>query len=41
MQVLADAGLDGATVSWVNYGEGIEQYRQMLLPLLRQAGLRA
>jgi dimethylsulfone monooxygenase len=41
MQDLADVGLDGATISWVDYAEGIEQYRDSLLPLLRQAGLRA
>jgi alkanesulfonate monooxygenase SsuD/methylene tetrahydromethanopterin reductase-like flavin-dependent oxidoreductase (luciferase family) len=33
-------GLNGITLSWVNYAEGIEQYREKLLPLLVQAGLR-
>ena len=37
----ADAGLDGMTLAWVNYEEGIEQYRRDILPLLIQAGLRA
>ena len=41
IQTLVDCGLDGATVSWVDYAEGIEQYERMLLPLLRKAGLRA
>lgn len=36
-----EAGLDGITLSWVNYGEGLAQYEADLLPLLRQAGLRA
>jgi alkanesulfonate monooxygenase SsuD/methylene tetrahydromethanopterin reductase-like flavin-dependent oxidoreductase (luciferase family) len=37
----ADAGLDGLTLSWVNYAEGIEQYQQLLRPRLVEAGLRA
>jgi dimethylsulfone monooxygenase len=37
---LAAAGLDGVTMSWVQYPEGIEQYERDLLPLLRDAGLR-
>jgi FMNH2-dependent dimethyl sulfone monooxygenase len=40
-RTLADIGLDGATISWVNYREGIDQYHRLLLPLLREAGLRA
>ncbi|MFN3258683.1 MAG: LLM class flavin-dependent oxidoreductase [Ilumatobacter sp.] len=33
-------GLDGAAVSWVDYEEGIEQYGEVLAPLLAEAGLR-
>ena len=38
--LLADAGLDGLTISWVNYESGIEQYEAELLPRLRRKGLR-
>lgn len=38
---LADAGLDGATMSWVDYAYGLEQYERDLLPLLQEAGIRA
>ena len=38
---LAAAGLDGAAVSWIDYAAGMTQYRDVLLPLLREAGLRA
>ena len=41
MQAFSDAGLDGITLSWVNYMDGLEQFENDLLPLLRQAGLRA
>jgi alkanesulfonate monooxygenase SsuD/methylene tetrahydromethanopterin reductase-like flavin-dependent oxidoreductase (luciferase family) len=34
------AGLDGVTLSWVRYAEGIAQYEEALLPLLIEAGLR-
>lgn len=37
---LAAVGLDGVTLSWVRYDDGIAQYRAQLLPLLQQAGLR-
>lgn len=37
----ADAGLDGTTLSWIDYGEGLTQFENELLPLMRQAGLRA
>jgi len=40
VQSLSEAGLDGCTLSWVNYGAGIEQYEAELLPRLRAAGLR-
>ena len=37
---LAEAGVDGVTMSWVDYPHGVEQYESDLLPSLRQAGLR-
>jgi len=40
MQVMAAAGLDGLTLCWVNYDEGIKQYQQEIRPLLIQSGLR-
>jgi FMNH2-dependent dimethyl sulfone monooxygenase len=41
MQAFADAGLDGMTLSWVDYPEGIEQFDKVLRPRLIEAGLRA
>lgn len=38
---LAAAGLDGAAISWIDYAAGMTQYSDVLLPLLREAGLRA
>lgn len=38
---MSRAGLNGCTLSWVNYEEGIAQYREQILPLLIQAGLRS
>ena len=37
---IARAGFDGLTLSWVDYDEGIAQYRDQLRPLLIQAGMR-
>jgi len=37
---LADAGLDGVTVSWPDYLYGIQQYCDVLLPKLIARGLR-
>lgn len=37
----ADAGLDGLTLSWVDYENGLEQFGAEILPLMKQAGLRA
>lgn len=37
----ADAGLDGVTLSWIDYDAGLAQLESELLPLMRQAGLRA
>ena len=36
----ADHGLNGTTVSWVNYEEGIDQFQRVLQPRLVEAGLR-
>ncbi len=41
MLELADAGLDGLALSWVNYDEGLQQMEDDILPLMVQAGLRA
>lgn len=40
MQAFSRAGLDGITLSWVNYESGLEQFKHKILPLMRQAGLR-
>jgi alkanesulfonate monooxygenase SsuD/methylene tetrahydromethanopterin reductase-like flavin-dependent oxidoreductase (luciferase family) len=41
MQAFADAGLDGLTLSWVDYPAGIEQFDKVLRPRLVEAGLRS
>lgn len=41
MLSMSRAGLDGCTLSWVNYEEGIAQYAEQIHPLLVEAGLRA
>ena len=40
MLAFSNAGLDGITLSWVNYEEGLTQFHNTLLPMMRQAGLR-
>jgi len=40
LQGIADMGLDGTLLSWPRYIEGIHQFEQETLPLVRQAGLR-
>jgi alkanesulfonate monooxygenase SsuD/methylene tetrahydromethanopterin reductase-like flavin-dependent oxidoreductase (luciferase family) len=40
MAEMSAAGLDGLALSWLDYTAGIEQYRDQLLPLLVQAGVR-
>ena len=40
MAQLADAGLDGLALSWLDYGAGIAQYGEAIRPLLIDAGLR-
>jgi alkanesulfonate monooxygenase SsuD/methylene tetrahydromethanopterin reductase-like flavin-dependent oxidoreductase (luciferase family) len=40
MADMAASGMDGITLSWVNYEEGLEQFRTEILPLLIEEGLR-
>ncbi|MFI5915688.1 LLM class flavin-dependent oxidoreductase [Dactylosporangium sp. NPDC051541] len=36
----ADAGIDGATLTWLDFEAGLVQFREKILPLMIQAGLR-
>lgn len=40
MQRMSEAGMDGITLSWVDYESGLEQFQERILPLMIQAGLR-
>ncbi len=40
MKSFSDAGLDGITISWVDYRAGLEQFDRVLRPMLIDAGLR-
>jgi hypothetical protein len=40
MRRVSDAGIDGLAISWVDYDQGVAQYRDKLLPRMIQAGLR-
>lgn len=40
MVAFADAGLDGISISWVDYDEGLDHFGEVLLPLMVSAGLR-
>lgn len=40
MKALKAGGLDGITMSWVDYAAGLDQYERELLPRLQEAGLR-
>ena len=40
MEAFADAGLDGISISWVDYLAGLEQFDEVLRPMLVKAGLR-
>ena len=40
MQEMARAGVEGITISWVNYESGLAQFQDRILPLMLQAGLR-
>lgn len=37
---MVKVGVDGITVSWVNYESGLAQFRERILPLMVRAGLR-
>lgn len=40
MLQMVEAGMDGITVSWLDYAAGLREYQEKLLPLLIQAGIR-
>ena len=40
MLALSDAGLDGTTLSWIDFEAGLVQFKADILPLMIQAGLR-
>src|SRR6202042_1767974 len=40
MLKMSEAGVDGVTVGWLDYEEGIRNYSEQLQPLMVQAGLR-
>jgi FMNH2-dependent dimethyl sulfone monooxygenase len=37
---LSEMGLDGAVLSWPRYIDGMRQFKQEIMPLAKQAGLR-
>src|SRR6266851_1746698 len=39
MQRMSTAGMDGITLSWVDYEFGLEQFQEQILPLMVEAGL--
>ncbi|WP_433723991.1 LLM class flavin-dependent oxidoreductase [Nocardia sp. CA-129566] len=41
MQEMAASGLAGITLSWFDYQAGLGQFREQILPLMEEAGLRA
>lgn len=41
MQALSDVGLDGITVSWLDYESGLEQFGREIHPIMQGVGLRA
>ena len=40
MLAMSDVGMDGITLCWVDFDEGLVQFEEQLLPLMIQAGLR-
>jgi FMNH2-dependent dimethyl sulfone monooxygenase len=40
LKLLSDLGLDGAVLAWPAFHSGMEQFRDVTIPLLKQAGLR-
>jgi alkanesulfonate monooxygenase SsuD/methylene tetrahydromethanopterin reductase-like flavin-dependent oxidoreductase (luciferase family) len=41
MALLADAGLDGVLLTWVDYADGLARFNADVLPRLEHSGLRA
>ena len=40
LELLAEAGMDGVCLSWLDYNAGIRQWNAEVMPLLERAGLR-
>jgi FMNH2-dependent dimethyl sulfone monooxygenase len=40
IKTYSDHGMDGTTLSWVNFEQGLVQFREKILPIMIQAGLR-
>ncbi len=40
IQLLSDAGVDGLVLSWPGYMDGVDKFKDGVLPLLKQVGLR-
>ncbi len=40
LEMLADAGIDGLLLGWVDFDDGLDRFASGVMPLLRQAGLR-
>ena len=38
---ISSLGIAGVTMGWLDYTEGIDRFNAEVMPLLRQAGLRA
>jgi alkanesulfonate monooxygenase SsuD/methylene tetrahydromethanopterin reductase-like flavin-dependent oxidoreductase (luciferase family) len=41
LQKLSDVGIDGTCIGMVDYDEGLDRFDQQILPLMKDAGLRA
>ena len=41
LHMLADAGLDGVLLTWVDYVDGLDRFNRDVLPLMERQGLRA
>ncbi len=37
---IADSGVEGFTLSWLDYYEEMKYFGEKVMPLMRQAGLR-
>ena len=40
LEDVANAGLDGLALSWLDYHAGLDRFNRQVMPLLRQNGLR-